>query len=111
MATDNLKVLLGAVLSAGELVSKLSDGLSFSDVAAVVDFAKKVVPAIHDAKAALAEYQAMSDAEAVDLEAYVVQNFSIPDVAVEQAIEGGLKLLIELHGLISLFPLKQPVPV
>lgn len=102
MAVKELKELVAFGLSAGELVAGLLDGVGFDDVAKVVKtgvLAAAAIPVAHDA---LLEYANMTDAEAEDLESYVVTNFNIDNADVEKAIESALTLLIKLHDLAKL---------
>jgi hypothetical protein len=103
MATVELKALVSLGLSAGELLAGLSDGVGFDDVTKLIDVARKAGPGLAGAKLAFDEYKNMSDAEAADLEAFVVADFDIKDDAVESVIEQALKVVIELHELVKLF--------
>lgn len=103
---NELKALVGFGLSAAELVADFADGISFSLISKVVEVAKLSKPAIKGAQAALDQYIAMSDEEALSLEAYVMGEFDISDDKVEQAIEAALKVAIELHSVVALFAKK-----
>ena len=103
MGTVNLKELVAFGLSLGELIGGLSDGVGFDDVGKLVKAARLAGPALKDAKLALSEYAAMSDEQAVDLEKFVVDNFDIKDDVVEAAVEGALKVAIQLHDVVGLF--------
>lgn len=100
--TKELKELVSFGLSVGELVADVADGVSFSLVGKVVEVARKAGPGLEGAGQALAEYANMTDAEAADLEAYVVEEFDIDNDSVEVAIESALKLAIQLHELVKL---------
>lgn len=100
--TKELKELVGFALSCGELIAGLADGVGFDDVGKVVTCAKEAGAAFDGAAAALTEYANMTDAEAKDLEDFVVKEFDITQDSVEAAIEGALKVAIELHGLVKL---------
>lgn len=106
--TSNLKELVHFGLKAMELVDRLADGFQLSDLGKILDVAKSAPPAIKDAGAALAEYKAMSDAEALDLEAYIATDFDISNDAIEGVIEQALDILIKLHSLAAKV-LKKPV--
>lgn len=103
MAVQNLQELVLFGLKAGELIAGVADGVGFDDVAKLLAVAKTAGPAFQDAGLALSEYANMSDAEAVGLETYVMANFDIKDDAVESAVVGALKVVMELHGLAKLF--------
>lgn len=96
--TSDLKALVFFGLKVMELVDKLSDGFQLGDLVKVLDVAK-AAPAIKGAVAALAEYKAMTDAEAADLEAYIQSNFDISNDAIELVIEEALDILVKLHSL------------
>lgn len=100
--TKELKELVGFGLSVGELIAGLADGFGFDDVKKAIDAAKLAAPAFKDAHKALAEYVGMTDTEAAELEAYVFTEFDIADDKIEAAIEGALKLAIELRSLVAL---------
>lgn len=101
--TKELKELVAFGLAAGELVAGLADGVGFDDVGKVVAAAKAAGPGLAGAGDALKEYVAMSDADALELENFVVAEFDIADDKVEMAIEQALKVAIELHSLVALF--------
>lgn len=103
MATKELKELVAFGLAAGELVAGLVDGVGFDDVAKVVKAGTLAGPGLAGAASALTEYANMTDAEAMELESFVIQNFSIPDHSVEVAIEVALGVVIKLHELVKLF--------
>lgn len=107
MSVQNLKELVGFGLSCGELVGALQDGFDLSDLGKVLEAAKRV-GSLKNARLALAQYLAMSDAEAQELEAYVIADFDIADDKVEAMIEAGLRVVIELHEVAALF-IKIPV--
>lgn len=98
----NLKELVTFALKLGELISSVADGVSFDDISKLINVARIAGPAFKDAKLALGEYAGMTDAQAVELEQYVVDNFDISDDKVELAIEAGLKVAIQLHELAKL---------
>ena len=99
-----LKELVAFGLSAGEFVAGLADGFSFDDIKKGIEVAKLAGPGLKDAKAALGEYQAMTDEQAKELEDFVVMDFDIADDGVEMAIESALKIVISLHDLANLLP-------
>lgn len=103
-----LKALVSFGLSAGELVAGLANGFSFDDVQKALEVVKKA-PAMKLALPALAEYRAMTDEDAEDLEAFISADFDIPDDRVEAAIESALNFLVELHGLLSFLGPKAKV--
>ncbi len=103
MATKELKELVGFGLSVGELVEGLAEGVSFDDVAKLIAVARQAGPGLNGAAAALGEYVNMTDAEAVDLEAYVESEFDLSSDSVEYAIESALKVAIQLRDLVKLF--------
>lgn len=107
MATKELKELVGFGLSVGELVAALLDGIGVDDAEEALEVAMRAVPGITGADLALAEYVAMSDEEAAELEAFVIADFDIPADNVEAAVEGALKVAIMLRGLINIF--KKPL--
>jgi hypothetical protein len=100
---ENVKELLAFGLAAGELISGIADGVGFDDLGKAVKAARLAAPAFKDAKLALDEYIGMQDSEALELEAFVMANFDIPDDAVESAIKMALKVVIELHDLAAIF--------
>jgi hypothetical protein len=105
LAVDQLKAFLTMGFSFAKVVDSLSDGFQIADLLVVLDAAKQVPGGLAAAPAALAQYLAMTDEEATELEAWVVATFDVKNDAVEQAIETGLKVVIELHALVALlFP-------
>jgi hypothetical protein len=100
--TKELKELVGFGLSCAELIAGLAEGVSFDDVTKLVAVARQAGPGLNGAGAALVEYVKMSDAEAADLEAFVESEFDIPADTVELAIEGALKVAIQLRELVGL---------
>lgn len=94
-----LKKLLGFGMSVIELVADISDGIGFSIIAKLVQVAKEAKPALAGAEAALAQYKAMSDAEAVELEQFVQDELDISQDKVEAMIESILSWIIQLHGI------------
>lgn len=101
MGNNQIKSLVGLAFSVIELVASLAHGFNFGVIGKVVQIAKEIGPGLAAAPQALAQYVAMSDADALDLENWVVSEFDIDDNNVEAAIEGALKVAIELHGLIK----------
>jgi hypothetical protein len=102
MATKETKELLGFGFALVGVGVALSDGFQIGDLGKIVDAARQAPAGIAGAADALAEYAGMSDEEAVDLEAWVVANFDIPNDALEATIEGVLDVLIRIHGLAKL---------
>lgn len=109
MATQNVKELVVFAAKTAELIEGLAEGVSFDDVAKLIAVGRAAGPAFKDARLALTEYAAMTDAEAADLEAYVSAQLDLADDKVEAAIELALKVAIQLHELVAL--LVKPVPV
>lgn len=108
---NEVKELLAFGLSAGELVAGLADGVGFDDVGKAIKAARLAKPAFKDAKLALEQYIAASPEEVVELEQFVVDNFDIADDKIEAVIETALKVVIQLHDLAGLIPMKKVVPV
>lgn len=102
MAVSNLQNLVDLALSVARLLDSVVHGFSFSQIADFISIVRLAGPSISHAPAALAEYVAMTDAEAVALEEHVVKTFDVEDAVVELVIVNGLKVLIELHGLLAL---------
>lgn len=100
-ATDRLKALVSFALSCGELVADLADGVSFSLISKLVAVAREAGPALSGAATALVQYANMTDAEAADLEQFVVTEFDIDQNDIEAVVEGALKLAIQLHELVK----------
>lgn len=100
---QNFREILAFGLASGELLAGLSDGIGFDDVGKMIKAAKLALPALKDAKLALAEYANMSDSEAMGEEEFVMQNFDIVDNDVEATIKGALRIAIEVHELAQLF--------
>ena len=94
-----LKKLLGFGLSVIELVADISDGISFSIIAKLVAVAKDAKVALSGAQAALDQYKAMSDAEALELEQFVQDELDISQDNVEAMIESILSWVIQLHSI------------
>lgn len=107
MPTKELKELVGFVLTTSELVEDVADGVGFSTVGKLVETARSAGPGLKGAAEALQEYAAMTDAEAADLEAFVVSELDLADDKVELVIEQALKVAIELHALAGLI-VKKP---
>lgn len=103
MATKELKELVAFGLTAAELVESFLDGVSILDVPKVIQTGVAAASGIPGAKEALVEYANMTDAEALELEAFVQEEFDIADENLEVAIEGALGLVIKLHELAKLF--------
>lgn len=104
MDIQNLKEIVGCGLSAGELIASLSNGFGFDDVKPALETAKRIPAAAKDAKLALAEYQNMSDTQAMELEEFVQNDFDIANDVLELAIEKAINLVISLHELAQLIP-------
>jgi hypothetical protein len=107
MDIKELKELVGLGLSVGELAAALSDGIGVEDADEALEVAVRAVPGISGAAQALEEYKAMTDEQAVELEAFVVADFDIANDSVEAAVEGALGIVISLHKLFPLF--KKPL--
>lgn len=107
MGIKELKELVGLGLSLGELAAALSDGIGIDDADEAIQVAMRAVPGIDGAAAALAEYKAMTDEQAKELEDYVMADFDIANDSVEAAVEGALTILIGLHKIFPLF--KKPL--
>lgn len=106
--TQNLKELVGFALSTVELGSHFAEGGTiWTAVGKLIDVGKQAGPAFKDAALALQEYANMNDAEALELETWVEQEFDISNDSVELAIESALKLVIQLHDLAKLL-IKKP---
>lgn len=105
-----LKELLLAVLKLGELIEGLADGVGFEDVSKLIALGKSAGPGLKDAKQALSEYANLTDAQAIELNAYVGSSFDLADDKVEAAVETGLKVAIELHELAKLFVKEKTIP-
>lgn len=105
---DELKKLVGAGLSAGEFIASLSSGFSFILLLKLFGLVKDSIGAAKVAPVALAEYLAMSDEQALELESWVEKEFDISDDNVEKMIESALKVVIELHSIVAEFLKKKP---
>lgn len=106
LGIQNLKEILDFSISTGEVIAGLQDGVDLKDLAPALSAAKKAPAALKDADQAWDEYLDMDDAEALELENFVVTEFDIPNDKVEEAIERGFKVAIELRGLVQMF--KKP---
>jgi len=106
LGTQNLKEIVDFGLSTGEVIAGLQDGVDLKDLGPALSAAKKAPAALKDASLAWDEYCDMDDAEALELENFVVTEFDIPNDKVEEAIERGFKIACELRALIPLF--KKP---
>lgn len=98
----NLKELVFFVLKTCEVIGGIADGVDLGDLAKLIAAGKAASPAFKDAALALAEYANMSDAQALELEQYCVDNFDLTQDNVEFAIESGLRVAIQLHDLAKL---------
>ncbi len=106
LGVQNLKEILDFSLSTGEVVAGLQDGVDLKDLAPALSAAKKAPAALKDAALAWDEYLDLDDAEALELENFVVTEFDIANDRVEEVIEKTFKFAIELHDLVSMF--KKP---
>lgn len=102
MATDSIKAFLKMGFTFGKVVSALSDGFQLSDLGDILAAAKSIPGGLAAAPNALSQYLQMTDEEALPLEDWCVAEFSLPNHSVEAAIEGALKVVIELHSLARL---------
>lgn len=110
MQTQELKDVVGAGLTFIEAGFAVADGLDVSDVGKALEALKKL-PELKKAPQALAEYKAMNDEQAKDLEDFVITEFDISDDKVEVVIETVLNSLIGLHSVAALILKKDPAVV
>lgn len=104
---QNVKEIILFACKTARLIEGIADGADLGDLPKLFEVAKSAGPAFKDAKLALAEYVMMTDAEAVDLEAYVVANCELNDDNVEQGIEKALAIVISLRELAGLLVKKE----
>lgn len=100
--TTELKEMLAFAFSAAELVEGLAKGIDFGDLAKAVKTARLAFSAFKDAQEALDEYLGLDEESAAEIEAWAIATFNLDNDSVEQAIEMGLKLLIQFRDLVAL---------
>jgi len=77
----------------------IEDGsISIGDLVFLYETLKTAGPAIEGIEKVLEEFQNMTAEDLEELKAFVVQEFDIPNDAVEQVIENGVKLVLDVVG-------------
>ena len=100
---DQIKAELDYFFADEALVRNLLTGFHLAEVSEGISAAKDVPLEIAAAPAAFAQWVALSDADAVDVENYMVSQYgSTPDTA-DQDIEKIFNTLISIHGLFGIF--------
>lgn len=101
MGTSEMKEILVAAARIADFIEALSDGPDLGDIPEGFRAIKSIPNALKDAKLALEEYRAMTDAQAAELEAFVVSEFNLVNDTVEMYIEEGFKFIISFHGFLK----------
>lgn len=104
---DKIKALLDYGFSVEVFLRDVASGFHFSEIPEGISAAKNAPAALAEAPAAFAQWIALSDADAVDLENYITTHYGVSPDKVDSAIESVLKVVVELHGLGGLIPHKS----
>lgn len=101
----NLKEVLAFVLSLSEAMYKsMADGrIGLTDMVYFLEAFRKLSDAVDDIHIAVKEMMDIDEAEKAELIAYAKEEFDIPNDMIEEYVEKGIALGIQLMTFISMF--------
>jgi len=101
---ESIKVVISAVGDLSSLVSDVTQGISFSDVAKLIQVAGDVPGVLKNAQAAYDQYLALDDESRAALIDYVAQNVTFAEsVTVQQGIQLVLDAAIAFSKVLQAF--------
>jgi len=98
---DKIKEILELGFSVEKLVRASADGLSFSQIAALIEVLRTAGPYVKDSAAAVVQYLSATPAEVMDINNYVVTHYGTGIDATDLVIKKWLKIAMESHSLVS----------
>lgn len=104
MQTQEIKDVVGCAISIAELVDSVADGISLGDILSVVGVLKKVKPAVDAVSSGklLDEYKNLDQASKDDLVKWFESELDLKEDSIEQVVESGWKVVLELSELLKL---------
>lgn len=103
MNNDKIKAILDYGFSVEAFVRQVTAGFSITgipgELIAAIGLLKGAPVTVAEAPQALAQWLALSDADAVDIENYVVSHYGASPDSVDQAIEKVLNFVVSLHSI------------
>jgi len=101
MTTTELKDLLGFGASLAQLADALKGGLNLGELPLFIGVAQKVPTVVSEAPNALQEYLSLDDAGRTDVDAYVVNTFTLGEKKPQEIVQAAIKLVVDFTKIVQ----------